>query len=209
MATPRILSMRWLMIAAVSGMVACAGTRMTVRVEPPKGASKAGFYAAIGSIGDRCVPAGRLDMTDDTGTTVVQEEYCGKLQLVVAAPNYQTERKVVDTCDTKFIQVDVQPAKPITNANDACSTAAMRVMQIWLSDDADALRNELVDPNDLPLYLREKGQLDPWRLEYEPPASHAEECSVRVNLFYDAGCEATVRVDLLRMGDAWRLRGIQ
>jgi len=201
--------MRWLMLAAVSCVIACAGTRMTVRVEPPKNASKAGFYAAVGSLGDRCVPAGPLDRTDETGTTVVQEEFCGKLQLVVAAPNYQTERKVLDTCSTKFVQVDVHPAKPIMNPSDECSVAAMRVMQIWLSDDADALRKELVEPNDLPLYLREGQQLNPWRLTYEPPPPHGDECSVRVNLFYDAGCEATVRVDLLHMGDAWRLRGIQ
>jgi hypothetical protein len=200
--------MRWLVLAAVSGMVACAGTRMTVRVEPPKNTSKAGFYAAIGSPGDRCVPAGHLDMTDETGTTVVQEEFCGKLQLVVAAPNYQTERKVLDTCNTKFVQVDVHPAAPITDPSDECSTAAMRVMQMWLSEDADALRQELVDPNDLPLYIRE-GQLKPWRLVYEPSPPHGDECAVHVSIFYDAGCEAAVRVDLLRVGDAWRLRGIQ
>lgn len=73
--------------------------------------------------------------------------------------------------------VDVQPATPITNPNDECSTAAMRVMQIWLSDDADALRQELVDRNDLPLYLRED-QLKPWRLVYAPMSTNREDAEV-------------------------------
>ena len=75
----------------------------------------------------------------------VTERYCDKLQLVVAAPGYETHRRVVDICNTRFADVEMHKAKPVTNPTDDCTVAAIRVMQIWLSRDPDALRNELVD----------------------------------------------------------------
>lgn len=202
MVTARIL------VAAISCMAACAGTRLSVRVEPPKGASKAGFYAAIGPVGERCIAGKRTVTTDAAGTILVTEEFCGDLQLVVAAPGYETQRRVLDTCDTKFVQVAMHAAKPVTDPSDACTTAAIRVMKIWLSHDTEALRAELVDPNDLQMYLRES-HYDPWQLVFEPGVQRGDECSVKVNLFYDAGCEGAIRIDLLRVADSWRLRGLQ
>lgn len=194
------------LLVALSCIPACGVTRLTVRVDPPRNEPKAGFYAGIGEPGEQCANTGKV--TDDEGLSVVTERWCGQAQLVVAAPGYKTHRQALDTCDIKFVRVEMHKAEPLTNPTDECSTAAMRVMAIWLSRDAEALRNELVDPDDLEMYMRERSE-DPWQVAFEPITQDGDECSVQARMFYDVGCEGRRRIDLLRVRDSWRLRGIQ
>jgi hypothetical protein len=202
MATHRVLIFA---LAAVSGMTACAGTRLTVQVDP----ARAGFRALLMPLDERCALGGS-EVTDQSGRLLITKEYCGKLQLVVGARGYNASRRVVDTCDTQLVRVELQPSAPVAYPADVCSVAAQRALQAWLSKDSSALRAMLINPEDLAMYQRQSYEPAPWQHTIDKTEDQGAECVVHARLFYEAGCEEPVRVDLLRAPDSsYQLRGIQ
>jgi hypothetical protein len=186
-------------------MAGCAGTRLTVQVDPPK----AGFRALLLPVDERCALGGS-SQTDHTGEVLITKEYCGELQLVVSARGYNTERQVIDTCDTQRVRVAMQPTAAAAHPKDACSVTAEQALQAWISRDYDALRALLANNEDVALNQRASHEPEPWQHTIDKTDDQGEQCSVHARLFYEAGCEEHVRVDLLRTTDgSYQLRGIQ
>jgi hypothetical protein len=204
MATHRIL----IVLAAVSGTGACTPTHLNVRVEPPPHASKAGFRAALGPPGVKCAGGGPF-VTGDDGVVLLEQRHCDEQWLVVGAPGYITEQRAVDTCDVQLITVPIKPSPPVAHPDDACSVAAQQALQVWLSGNADALRALLVDPDDYEMYRR-TGSLDkPWQFTIQGE-ERGDECSASAVMYFEPGCEAPLRIDLLRTQDgSYKLRGVQ
>jgi hypothetical protein len=67
----------------------------------------------------------------------------------------------------------------------------------------------MVDEEEAPLYARSAREPKPWQISIANTAQQSTQCAVHARLFYPAGCEQQWRVDMQRVDDAWRLRGIQ